>query len=78
MTNRMREPFIKQSCEISVIIFSLVIWDWKLRELKLFAPDHRHHKEWLSDKISSISDSIGQWFSSVVSGPTAAVELWNC
>lgn len=47
MPNGTSEPFTKQSCEISVIMSSLVIWDQKPREIKLFAHDHRHRKEWL-------------------------------
>lgn len=47
MPNCTSEHFTKQLCEISIMISSLVIWDPKLREIKLFAHDHRHHKEWL-------------------------------
>ena len=77
MPNCTSEHFTKQPGQISVIMSSLVIWDQKLREIKLFDHDHRH-KAWLQDEISSISDSIGQRFSNVVSGLTAAASLGNC
>lgn len=45
MPNSTGEPSPQQSCKISVIIPSLEKLDQKLREIKLFAHDHRLHNE---------------------------------